>query len=68
MKLESQNSAIKAHLQSGCSLTGLTALNLFGTMRLSARIHDLKSSGMDILDKWVQIGDKRVKSYYIDMA
>ena len=44
--MESQNKAIKAHLESGKPITALQALNEFGCFRLAARIKDLKDSGM----------------------
>jgi len=40
----SQNEAILAHLKSGRALTSLDALSQFGTTRLAARIHDLKTN------------------------
>ncbi len=48
--MESQNKQIKAHLQSGKTLTAIQALEMFGCFRLAARIKDLKDSGM-IIDK-----------------
>lgn len=39
---------IRAHLEKGRSITQLDALNLFGCMRLGARIHDLKCEGLFI--------------------
>jgi len=38
----SQNNLIKHHLESGKSISPLEALNLYGCLRLGARIHDLK--------------------------
>ena len=46
--MESQNKQILAHLRSGRSLNPLQALEHFGCFRLSARIYDLKKSGIEI--------------------
>ena len=46
---ESQNSQIKAYLESGKSLTPIQALELFGCFRLGARIHNL-----DPLHLWIK--------------
>lgn len=40
--IESQNAQILKHLESGKSITALEALELFGCMRLGARIYDLR--------------------------
>lgn len=46
-----QTEKILAYMQGGGSLTGLEALNLFGCMRLGARVWDLKKRGYDIRSK-----------------
>ena len=43
-----QTERILAYMQGGGSLTGLEALNLFGCMRLGARVWDLKNRGYKI--------------------
>ena len=53
--IESQNKRIKAHLLSGRSLTALDALYQFGCFRLGARIHNLKSEGMNIKSEMIEI-------------
>lgn len=60
-----QAKAILAHLQRGRTLTSLNALRLFGTLRLAARIHALRSAGHDIKSGRVQVGEKRIASYWI---
>lgn len=65
--MESQNTQIKAYLQSGKSLTALDALHQFGCFRLGARIHNLKEQGMNIESKMVQIisgGKKKMVARY----
>lgn len=40
---------ILAHLQQGQSITPLDALEMFGCLRLGARIYDLRKDGVEIL-------------------
>ena len=44
-------------------LTPLDALNTCGTMKLSTRIGELRMMGHLIADRWVDVGQKRVKAY-----
>lgn len=64
---ESQNQRIRKYLQTGRSLTALDALYQFGCFRLGARIHNLKSEGMNIESEMVDITSegktKRVARY-----
>ena len=63
---ESQNRAILAYLSSGKRITQLTALKLFGCMRLPSRIHDLRKAGIVIKDQYIKlINKKRVKEYWL---
>lgn len=59
----SQTKAIKAHLESGKSITPIDALHQYGCFRLGARIYDLKDEGLDIITEMVQNGRKRFASY-----
>ena len=54
MLKSSQKSLIKHYLQSGHDITPLEALNMFGCMRLSAVIFDLKKEGYNIITKTVK--------------
>ena len=70
--MESQNKRILAYLKSGRKITPLEALYEFGTMRLSARIYDLRDQGEMIEVKTIEItspsvlsGKKHVKQYWI---
>lgn len=58
-----QNQAILKHLQSGLSLTPLSALDLCGTLRLSERIRELEREGHLIDHEMVKVGVKRVCRY-----
>ena len=43
-----QTEMIRAHLQSGRSLTPIDALNLYGCFRLAARSKELRNQGLPI--------------------
>jgi hypothetical protein len=61
-----QTEKIKNHLERGFSITPLEALNLFGCLRLGARIHDLKRApyNMNINSELVTLNSgKRVAQY-----
>lgn len=60
-----QNEQIKQHLESGHSLTALEALKLFGSMRLAARIDNLKKQGLIINSVMVKSGKKRFAKYFV---
>lgn len=64
MKTESQNKAIRKWLNEGNEITPYSALTLFGCLRLSARIYDLKREGM-LIETYMctDIGGKRYACY-----
>ena len=63
-KVESQNKQIKAWLESGKSLSALEAINLFNSLRLGARVFDLKNDyGMNIKTEMVEENGKRFARY-----
>ena len=67
METESQNKRIRKYLETGKSLTALDALYQFSCFRLSARIHNLKSEGMNIESTLIEItsdGKKKHVSRY----
>ena len=45
---KTQCAQIKKWLEEGNSITSLEALELFGCMRLSSRVYDLRERGLDI--------------------
>jgi hypothetical protein len=64
---ESQNSRIKAHLQSGRSITPLEALYSYSCWALSSRISDLRKQGLNIKSELIEItseGKKKMVSKY----
>lgn len=62
----SQNKEILKYLREGNKITPLEALNLFGCLRLGARIFDLKEQGHNIETKRVTLGNgKRVAEYQL---
>ena len=67
----SQNKLILQHLEEGHTLTPLGALEAFGTLRLAARINDLKNQGHTIINvpKKVatrQNGNVTVAEYFLE--
>jgi len=70
MTTESQSKAIRNHLVSGKSLTPIEALKLFGCLRLSGRVHDIRNGRsvkqLNIEKKIVEVGKakKRVAQYF----
>ena len=63
----SQRMAILAHLKNGNTITGLEAIDRFGCIKLSNRISELRSSGHDIKDQWIETPTgKRVKQYFME--
>jgi hypothetical protein len=48
MSKKTQTAAILAHLKSGKTITPMDALNLYGTMRLGARIFDIRAMGYNV--------------------
>lgn len=65
MKKESQKQRILSHLQSGCSITALEALDLFGCFRLAARIGELRKMGYQIITGKGFSNGKKYAKYYM---
>jgi len=62
--MESQNKMLKTILDQGTQLSALDALNMIGTMRLAARVYDIKQEGYPV-DKYVrEVVGKRVTYYF----
>lgn len=59
----SQNEQIRRHLEAGKTITPLDALREYGCLRLGARIHNLKSTGMIIYSRLVNCNGKRFAEY-----
>jgi len=68
--VESQNKRILKHLESGRGVTSLEALGMFGTLRLAARIADLRAKGYPIRADMVHVGNKKKKvaRYVLDLV
>lgn len=62
-KTSSQRACILAHLQKGKTLSPLEALALFGCLRLSARICELRQMGYPIINIWGGDGRKKWAVY-----
>ena len=66
LSLNSQNEQIAQHLKQGKTLTSLEALRLFGCLRLSGRIYDLRNKGLLIDSRTITtLTGKRVSEYFI---
>lgn len=63
----SQNSRILAHLAAGHTLTSLQALLKFNTLRLAARVHDLRQAGHHIVASTIRKGGKAIACYRIGL-
>lgn len=64
---QSQEELILAHLKSGKSITPIESLNLYGCLRLGARIWDLGQKGYHIVSKMITLPNgKRVASYRME--
>ena len=62
----SQCKMIAEWLNKGYSITSLEALRMFGCLRLSSRIWDLKERGMNIQKKTIVLPNKkRVCEYFL---
>ena len=64
-KLETQNRNILMHLIGKDSITSLEALDLYGSLRLAARIFDLRKAGHTISSTpHITTSGKRVAKYF----
>lgn len=61
--MSSQADAILLYLESGAELTALEALDLFGCLRLAARIKDLRGRGFAIESLDREANGKRFAAY-----
>lgn len=72
MSERSQCAEILAHLKRGQAITPKEALEMFGCLRLGARIYDLKESGHPITRRMVEVqtrtGTTRVAEYRLDKS
>lgn len=59
-----QSEEISLHLQRGGKLTQMDALNKFGCFRLSARVHDLRAKGMNILMEMIKTKSGKCVAQY----
>jgi len=65
--METQNEAILKYLRTGKTLTALEALGKFGSLRLAARINDLKQQDWKIHSRTIEVqSGKHVAEYWMD--
>jgi hypothetical protein len=63
--MESQTKMIKAHLESGKTITAIEALSDYACFRLASRISDLKKSGYLVDKRMIELPNgKRVAQYF----
>lgn len=65
MRKLNQSIEILLYLKTGERLTSLEAVRLFGTMRLAARVFDLRKRGHRIDSVTVQRNGKSVSEYFL---
>lgn len=63
-KTTSITSRIGKHLLTGRTITALQALELFGCMRLGARIYDLRREGWDIIKTSLHLPNGKTVAKY----
>ena len=68
MTTQSQAARILAHMKKGNGITPLQALRLYGSLRLGARIWDLKRAGHRIEKTMVRSGKKHWARYELVRA
>ena len=62
----SQKEMILDHLIDGNSITPLESLELFGCLRLSGRIKELRAEGYNIRTKYEESNGKRYARYFLN--
>lgn len=68
MEKSTQAQKIKQHLESGGTITALSAFEKYGCMRLAARISDLRNQDkMPIASRTIKKGEKRFSEYYLQL-
>ena len=65
--IESQNKQILNYLLTGATINPITALELFASYRLSARINNLRNDGHNIKTTMVYNGRKRWANYNLEI-
>lgn len=66
MGTESQTKQILKHLKSGRKITPLEALQKYGSLRLGARVWDLRNLGYDVKSTMIKTNSgKHVKRYWL---
>lgn len=57
---------LRRDLERGMSITSLTALRRYGTLRLSVYVHRLRNEGMNIITKMTTYKDSTYAVYYLN--
>ena len=62
---KSFKACVREHLQSGATITRLEAYKLYGSLKLPARIAELRQAGIPIRGDMEEYNGKRYKRYYM---
>ena len=62
----SKKQMLRAALEAGRKVTGLSAMRDFNLYRLSSEIHQLRGEGMNIQTRMVDTGNSRHAEYYME--
>lgn len=61
-----QNAQILAYMKTGNEVTPLEAFRFFNITRLAARVFEIRSTGVEVQDRWITTYDgKRYKAYSV---
>jgi len=66
--LRSQEDNVLDYLRTGREIDPMSALRMFGCLRLAGRILELRQQGHDIRTRSVQVGRKRWAAYRLAKA
>ena len=64
----SQTDQVIKHLESGQGLTAISAMKLYGILRLAARINEARQRGIPVKTDCIVRGKKRYARYRLEVA
>ena len=69
--MKHQNARLYDHLRTGRRVTALSAWQVLGIARVSARVFDLRAMGVAVRSQWREVTNRwgetcRVKEYFMD--
>jgi hypothetical protein len=64
--MNTQNAQVLAWMKSGNEITSLEAFINFKITRLAARVYEIRSTGVEVDDRWITTSEgKRYKAYRV---